>query len=384
MKSLSLAKPKENLDLAIAEARALDPSIVLLFAAPELLRDAEVVGKLAAGFQDIPAIGCSTSGEITAEGLFDNTVAMLALKFEATPVRTTSVYLAGAEESEKVGAAVGAQLAAPDLKAVFVLSPGLNVNGSALVKGLYGAVGEDVVVTGGLAGDGLRFKDTQTFFNGSVSKNHVVAFGLYGDAINVSGGSEGGWRPFGPARLVTRSEGNVLFELDGKQALSLYDEYLGTVDRALPASRLSYPLAILREDRSNMGLIRSALGIDAEKNALILAGDLPQGSLVCLMHANTEGLIQGAAQAATEAMRVHKSRGQKGVAILVSCVGRRMVMNIDTDEEIEAVRDSFEDGMTIAGYYSYGEICPFAKTKRPELHNQTMTITYITEKKPFE
>jgi hypothetical protein len=380
MKSLSVVKPKSDLDLAISMIRAIDPSIILAFVAPALACDDDVKAKLHAAFPAVPFLGCSTSGEIVGDGVHDEAVVFVGMRFDQTRVRTAHVKIERPEDAEKIGEMIAAQLQAPDLKSVFILSPGHQMNGSALVRGLYNAVSPDVVVTGGLAGDGLQFGTTYTLYQGTFASDQVVAFGLYGEAIEVSTGCEGGWRPFGPARVVTRAEGNVLYDLDNRPALALYDEYLGTLDRNNPASRLSYPFAVLREDRSSAGLIRSALGVDIAKNALVLAGEVKEGCYVCLMHADTDGLIQGAAQAAAEAIRMHKTRHALGVALIVSCVGRRLVMNIDTDEEIEAVRDSFDEGMTIAGFYSYGEIAPFAKGKRPELHNQTMTVTYISEK----
>ncbi len=380
MKSLSVVQQKDKFAEALAEVLAIDPSLILLFAAPSLWRDQEFSQNVMTLTKGKMILGCSTAGEIGREGLAQKSFSMLAMHFDKTPVKLAHAPLEKAEESSAAGIALADQLKAPDLKAVLVLGVGSHVNGSGLVAGMNGVLGRNVLIVGGLAADDLDFKETFTLCNELLSTDHIVAVGFYGDSIVVSCGSEGGWRPFGPTRRVTKAENNILYELDGKPALQLYKQYLGDKAKYLPASGLAYPFAILRNDRTTSGVIRSALSIDHEKEALILAGDVPQGCQVCLMHANTDALVQGAAQAAAEALRTHAGSEENGCAIVISFVGRRIILGIDVDEEIEAVSDSFLPDTPLAGYYSYGEICSYTATGRTELHNQTMTITYITEK----
>ncbi len=382
MKCLSFAKSKDELDAGLVKALSIQPTFVMFFASPELLGNQEVIEKIRKAFDGVEVIGCSSAAEITQDGLSEDTIAFLAVHFDHAFVRAVSTPLLKVRDSATAGEILASQLKAPNLKAVFVLAEGMTTNGSALLRGLYENLPRSTFVTGGVAADKAKFEKTYTFHNGKLFSDYVVAMGFYGDSLEISSGSEGGWRPFGPARRVTRSEDNVLFELDNRPALQIYDEYLGRIEDNSSAGRLSYPFAILREDRSNAGLIRAALGIDRPNNALILGADLPQGSLVCMMHAENDGLVQGAAQAAAEAIRTHPSRHQEGFAILVSCIARKLVMGIDVEDEIEAVRDSFDEGTPMVGFYSFGEICPYAKQIRPELHNQTMTITYITERQP--
>jgi len=44
----------------------------------------------------------------------------------------------------------------------------------------------------------------------------------------------GGWDPFGPERLITKSKENILYELDGQSALELYKKYLGEHAKVFP------------------------------------------------------------------------------------------------------------------------------------------------------
>jgi hypothetical protein len=377
MKTTSFKSDRKGLAEALAKAKAINPQIAVLFAAPGFFKDAPELEKscAAAGFS---LIGCSTAGEISAEGVSDDSFSAVAMHFDATEVKAAEAALKGPGSSRDAGREIGRKLAGPKLRSIFVLSPGLNVNGSEFVRGVSEAVGKDVIVTGGLAGDGTSFSSTHTILNGKVYADHAVAFGLYGDKITVRSGSRGGWKPFGPVRRVTKAVANVLYELDGKPALKLYKEYLGEKAKDLPASGLLYPFAILREeDRQESGIIRTILDVDHKAESLTMAGDLPQGSLVCLMYANTDSLVDGATAAAEEAA----IQGRKGgsATLMVSCVGRKIIMGSSVAEEVEAVVRAIGGDSGVAGFYSYGEICPFLPTGMSELHNQTMTITHIAE-----
>ena len=379
MRSLSLSKTKDELDDAFAEIAALSPSLVFMFAAPALLRDAAVSEKIKNGLKAPHSIGCSSAGEIGMTGLLDLSVTFLAIKFDSTEVHSFALPLVRMGDSYNVGVELAAKLKGPKLKGVIVLTPGVNINTNQLVHGLNSQLGSEVIISGGMAGDDDRFEQTTTFHNGAFYPDYVVAVGLYGDQIFISTGSEGGWKPFGPARRVTRSDGPVVYEIDGKPALQLYKEYLGEQAKTLPASGISYPFAILREDRKTSGIIRSAMDVDLEKGSLIFAADVPQDSLVCLMHAESDALTEGASKAAKQAMSGNMGTNDGACALLVSCIGRRFVLSIDVDDEIDAARSVLGSHTQVAGYYAYGEICPYEGTGRAELHNQTMTITYMTE-----
>jgi len=137
-------------------------------------------------------------------------------------------------------------------------------------------------------------------------------------------------------------------------------------------------MAMLGRDEAEVGLIRTISGVDETQGSLILAGDIdPQGYLR-LMHANTDALVSGA-EAAAQAACPASTCADQGLALLVSCAGRKLVMGDRVDEEVEAVADVFRHKATLAGFYSNGEISPMLGALACKLHNQTMTITYLTE-----
>ena len=324
-------------------------------------------------------IGCSTAGEISNRGVTDQTAVMTAIRFEnaASKFRVARARIDAAESSENAGREIARQLDAPDLRAILVISPGLGVNGSFLVKGIVDVTKDRAVVSGGLAGDGGKFEKTYTLSSGQADAHQAIGVGFYGDSVELQHGCMGGWDPFGKQRSVTKSTDNVVYELDGKPALEVYKEYLGDHVKGLPASGLMFPWSIQDASRPGRGIIRTILSVDADQGSVTFAGDVPQGSVVKLMHANTQGLVTGAKAAAAA---VSSGGSGDSLALLVSCVGRKLVMGANVDEEVEAIQEAFGERCALTGFYSYGEISPFIGEKKSLLHNQTMTITHIAEK----
>ena len=362
----------------LAPLAAIKPQLVTVFGAVSFFTDKAFQDSLRAALPATTVIGCSTAGEIGNGGVADGSCVLTAVNFSGTGIKAASTVLGGMDDSQAAGERIGSQLAAPDLRALMVFGPGVRINGSALVDGIASKAGT-ATITGGLAGDGGAFAQTWTLGPAGIGDSAVVAIGLYGDALDFAHGSFGGWEPFGPARKVTRCAGNVLYELDGEPALRVYKRYLGDHAKGLPASGLLFPFAMLGEDHDAIGLIRTILGVDETSGSLTLAGAIDDGGYLKLMHASTDRLVNGAESAAKAAQEMH-SAGGDSLAILVSCVGRKLVMGDRVEEEVEAVAEVFGSKATLAGFYSYGEISPFTPGSACHLHNQTMTITWMGEK----
>lgn len=349
--------------------------MVLAFAAPSYAERPEVLAELAAAFPNSAVIGCSTSGEIAQTQILDESITVAVVRFADTRVRRVQAKLDAAADSFVAGEAIATQLSEDDLRAVIVLSEGVHVNGSELVRGLNARLPEHVVVTGGLAGDGAKFARTWVLVDGQPAPNMVVAIGLYGERLRVTHGSKGGWDAFGLERRVTASSGNVLHALDGEPALALYKKFLGDRAADLPSSALLFPLALRDSAIGSNSVVRTVLSVDEATQSLTFAGDIPTGHYAKLMRANFDRLILGARDAGQVALGEHE--GQV-LSIAISCVGRRLVLGERTEEETEATLDVLPPGTTQVGFYSYGEISPHT-TGRCDLHNQTMTLTVVSE-----
>jgi hypothetical protein len=352
-------------------------NLVLLFGATKRIKEKGLIDIIRAAYPKACIFGSSTAGEIIGTQVLDDSVIVTAVSFSATRVAGTMVKVTGTGDSYKAGAELATSLAGDDIRHVFVLSEGLNINGSELVKGLTDHLPLGTTLTGGLSGDGDRFQETYVLFNNEPTRDAVGAIGFYGNKLQVGYGSFGGWDTFGLERLITRSKGNILYELDGKSALAMYKQYLGEHAKDLPATGLLFPLSLRMNDAS-MPVVRTLLSVDEKDQSITFAGNMPENSYARLMKANFERLIDGAVGAArtsAEAIGPHTPE----LAILISCVGRKLILKQRIEEEVEGVHDILGGGVTCTGFYSYGEISPFAKGGKCELHNQTMTITTLSE-----
>ena len=336
--------------------------------------------ELAALFPRAHLLGCSTGGQFCGAEVSDEEIFAVAIRFDATPTRLVAHEVCDIEQSLAAGAAVGRALIADDLAGIFVLADGLRVNGARLVAGISSIIGPDIPLTGGLAGDGADFAETLVGAGSAPRPGMVGAVGFYGDAIRIGHGSAGGWDPFGPRRRVTCSQDNVLLTLDGQPALDLYERYLGEDDaKGLPGTALLFPLVIQDPERPEHEVVRTIVGIDRDRRALIFAGDVPVGWMARLMRGNFDHLAAGAAEAARQA-----SYGFAGapagdeISVMVSCIGRRLLMGQRVTEELEAAQRQMRPATQI-GFFSYGEISPHAASGCCELHNQTMTVTALSE-----
>lgn len=367
-------------DQDLAPLAGLDPHLVLVFGSLALLRAPGTHDCLSRAFPGAPLVGCSTAGEISDRGVTERTCVVTAVRFHrGVSVRVTEAAIPQMDSSRGAGAALGSALLGPDLKAVMLFGKGVGVNGSALLAGLVSEVGGQVPITGGLAGDDGAFQETLTLGPSGLSTEGAVAVGLYGEDLLLTHGSCGGWAPFGPARKVTRCQENILYELDGEPALNVYKRYLGEYAKGLPGSGLLFPLELLDPERGKVGLIRTILGVDEAQGHLVLAGDVPEGGYLRLMHASTDDLVDGAERAALQAGSRPEGPAGHRLALLVSCVGRRLVMGDGVDEEVEVVGSALGKGATLTGFYSYGEFAPLGATDC-RLHNQTMTVTHLGER----
>jgi hypothetical protein len=357
------------------DRRLRESALVLAFGAGELL--AERYAELRETYPRSRILGCSTAGEIFDSKVSDDTVVATAVAFSSTTLRSVHARAESLERSRAAGATIADELRGEGLAHVFVLSDGLSVNGSELVKGIVDGLPAGVGVTGGLAADGPRFRRTFAFLDSPPAAETVAAIGLYGPRLRVGYGSVGGWDPFGVEWEITRSNGSVLYELDGQSALGLYKSFLGDHADGLPAAGLRFPIS-LRIPGVKGPIVRTLLAVDEDAGSLTFAGDMPQGTYARFMKANFDRLVEGAGRAAQDSV-LGLGAFEPELAILISCVGRKLVLKQRIEEEVEAVRDVIGPRAAITGFYSYGELAPFAPLAPCELHNQTMTITAFAE-----
>lgn len=357
-------------------ANGLNPQLFLVFGGSKILLNHPALPALKKQFPEAKFAGCSTAGEIGGTNVSDDSLSITAVEFEKTRIELFKTTIDDKVDSDEVGRNLIQKFPTEDLKHILVFSDGLNVNGTELVQGMRAVLPESVAVTGGLAGDGADFQKTYVVApDGSVQDKITVGLALNNPDLKVGYGSLGGWDTFGIERRVTKSEANVLYEIDGQPALELYKSFLGDQAEGLPASGLLFPLS-MRINEDDPPIVRTILAVDEDSQSLTFAGNVPEGAYVKLMKANTDRLINGAEGAAKVSF---EDGGKPELAVLISCVGRKLVLKQLVEEEVEAVQEVIGEQACITGFYSYGEIAPFLQNATCELHNQTMTITTLSE-----
>lgn len=344
--------------------------VVFTFLDPDVARATNAFSELKTLLPNARVIGCTTGGEIANGQAYVGGGFAAALGFDNVSVQVVEADIQAASESFGIGEALANRFEGEELAGVFIVSDGARVNGSALVEGFRSVLGPHASINGGLAGDGDRFGETLVGCTGDLSPGKVVAVAFFGTGLRLRTGSFGGWEVFGPMRKITKSEGNTLYQLDNKSALELYKRYLGDEAEKLPGSALFYPLQVSNPANPADTVVRTILGIDEATGAMTFAGDMPEGWTAQLMVGETNGLIEGAGKAGLAAA----GGDNHGFAMLVSCIGRRLLLGQRATEEVRAVVDAL-GGIAHAGFYSYGEISPNGFQGTCNLHNQTMTVT---------
>jgi len=327
-------------------------------------------------FKNSIIIGSSSAGEIYQDELYEKSLSVVVIKFEKTKLKLNISKIDNMDQSYDIGCNIANNLAKDDLKSIFILCDGLNINGSRLTRAIAKTVDNNVVVTGGLAADGEKVKNTWVLVDNKIKSNYVTSVGFYGDSFNVAYGSQGGWKEFGKIRITTKTKNNIIYEIDSEPALEVYKRYLGDEAKDLPTSGLLYPLVILDEYSSNIK-VRAILSIDEEKHSIGFAADIPQNSKVKFMRASFNQLIDGAKKS-TQNISFSKYSNQEAINIAISCAGRKLVLGQKVEEELEAVLDNLGDNVMQVGFYSYGEISPLSNGMC-DLQNETMTLTLIWE-----
>ena len=366
-----------------------DKTLVLAFCSTTCVKSDAIIKGLSEFFPHSIVTGCSTSGEIIKDRIFDSSVCLTVTHFENSNLKMATEKITDGQDSFGAGRNISEKLNSDSLRGILVLSDGLVANGSSLTQGLNSLVDPTKVsISGGLAGDGPDFKSTWVVHNGEAVKGLVVGVGFYGSDLIISTASQGGWDIFGPERTITKSKNNVLYEIDGKPALDLYKKYLGEQSNELPASALLFPLQIRKNETNETRLVRTILNVDEKEKSMIFAGNMPEGWKAQLMKANFDRLIDCANQAADDIFSANKSltslptnnQANTHLTIAISCVGRRLVLGERAEEEVEALQTKFAKTSAVCGFYSYGELAPHSNGASCDLHNQSMTLMDIFEK----
>ena len=364
------------IEQCVGQLDGATPKAALLFMAADY--DADVVLRhIQERWPGLPIIGSSTAGEVSSQlGYREESVCLTLLAgegFEACVGRglDTRDDLDGA-----VKQAVSALGDAVPKLAIMICSP-FCANAEAIARTLHRELGERACpIVGGLSGDHQMTESTRQFCGEWSDFDSVSVIFLTGDLV-ASWGVASGWFPIGNRHTVTRSEGNKIFEIDGRPALEIYQSFWG--DR-VSGNLGEFPLAVCVDGPDDDYFLRAAMSLDELEGSVSFAGDVPQGSTVRLTEVLPEGLLSGTEQSVRNAAARFDGE-EPSLALLFSCAARKWVLGTRAEEEIEHLMRSFDDSrlpaLSVSGFYAFGEICPLDEDGPPMLHNETCVTVLL-------
>ena len=337
-----------------------------------------------------PLIGCSDAGEITNEGPNQNGVAVMAIRSD------TVRFITGMGRNIRSDPREAGRQLAKDIKSrsteslrVIIMFPDvLAGNGADIVRGAQDVMGEHFPIVGGAAGDDFLFQKTYQYRDSEIESGSVVGVGLIG-SFSMGIGVRHGWVPIGPSMKVTKAKGAIVYELDGRSAISIYEDYFGPRVEQLkrePLARMAitYPLGIKIPDLDEY-LIRDPITAN-EDGSITCAAEIPEGAEIRLMIGSKEKAVEAAQDAARKLMKEFEIDKTKPKFLLMfNCIAREKLFGLRARDEIDAVLEIIGKEVPLLGFYTYGEQAPTGGETRNQskifsrFYNETIVLFAVGE-----
>lgn len=337
---------------------------------------------------DALIVGGSAAGEISSFTTFFDGVVVMAIASDQIEF-FTGVGDGVSKDSFRAGAMAAEDVLkkSPNHPKLFIMLPdGMTGNGAAIVEGVQSVLGKNFPVIGGSLGDDYRFEKTYEYYNDQVLTDSVVGVGLSGN-FSYGFGIKHGWEAVGLPMKVTKAKGTLLQEVDGKAALTIYEEHFGKEADELirePLARMAYTYPLGQKvEGSDELLIRDPVRAN-EKGEITMASAIPEGTEIYLMIGDRDRAIQAAKDAAENAMAQLEGRAPRFV-VMFNCMARNKLLGVRCSEENQSVQSiiagSISEGIPMAGFYTYGEQGPLLGKKGTPayFHNETMTLLVVGE-----
>lgn len=329
------------------------------------------------GMKGVNVFGCSSCGEFVYNSneqiISEGAIACLLLDLNPGTF-SIKIFDGRGRNSFDLGRSVGEWTHSVFEKpGLFILASGLDTDGEQVVRGIQDSAGEHISMFGGLAGDDARFKETMVFSSEKTETQGAIALVIDLAHYEINGIATSGWVSIGADKLITSSEGNIVYTIDDQPALDVYKEYLNVRDEELPEIGIEYPLMIKKRDNQNV--LRAVINVDREKKALIFAGSVPNQSVVSFSSSPGFEIIDFTKKRVNE---FHEKNPRADVLILFSCMARHSALGPTISEEMDEAWHLWDS--PLVGFFTYGEIgnnynaaCNF--------YNQTFTLVALREKK---
>jgi hypothetical protein len=381
-------KSTEEISSALNESLAdgYKPTLAIVFLSVK--QDREAISKLLDD-KGIQIFGATTAGEFIDDEIEEGSIVIMLL--DMNPAYFKMEFLETSQETAfedatKLGFTGKETFSNP---AFIIANSGVSLDGEPFIEGILQASSADreVTIFGGKAGDDLALEATFVFTNGKSNDCALVALIIDEDKIDVKGIATCGWQAIGTTKIVTKSEGNIVYTIDDKPALDVLLNYLG-VEIKLDGNKeivtflnsWYYPLQVERENADPV--IRTAMFANSEDRSLICSGKVPQGSKIKFSLPPDFDSID---TVIAECKSIKDDAQQRADALIMfSCVSRYLSFGMVIKEELEQVQKIWDAPM--AGFFSYGEYGKSLSTKQAgkavknDYHNNTCCIVALKEK----
>ena len=354
-------------------------TLVLIFCPPDFTAYDDAIKQLSENYPQAVFAGCSSAASIAQDTIHESALVVGIIQFKHTRLKMVSALQPQPSASWQAGQQLADQLAATDLRAVVVLTDGINTNGATLLQGLVDRLGNTIPIGGGLASGQGRLTSTWLLQDFAPTTHLACAIGFYGNKLMVASSVRDGWKLFGLKREITRAQTNRLYEIDHRPALEVYKQYLGDRYESKVDFTLHYPVAIW-QNASKHYVVRTVFDLDEETQSLGFATDIPMHSQIQFMYGSTDTLVEGAESAAHDILEQFGHPTQPILSLAFSCVGRKLVMQANTTHELDSMLDELPLGSYQLGFYSYGELGTTGAEATYNLHNETMTLMALYER----
>ncbi len=355
--------------------RGKTPQAALLFAGIDFEHQ-DLLDAINEAWPGIQLIGCTTDGELSScQGFKEDSISLLLLASD------TIEFTTGLGREVSQGAEAACSRAVAEARAKTTLEPSVCIAtpesltgaGQQIVVALAKALGDNVTLSGGAAGDQMRLVRTLQFFGREVVSDGVPILLLSGPLVHSMGVGHG-WKPVGEPGVITRSDGCVVYEIDGAPAIDFYRRFLGDQFKPKP----EFPLVIVNDDGEPEYLRETPGDIDEHTGAITYLADLPEGARVQVSITDRAAILDGCAESIRRALQGFPDTKKPEAAIIVSCAARRLLLGTKTGEEFRILKESIGDEVPFCGFYTYGEIGP-QETDRTKsiMHHETFTILLL-------
>jgi hypothetical protein len=331
--------------------------------------------------QDIDVLGATSCGEFINGYQSEGGIVILLLEIKR------DLYKLLFEEIGDRSIEIAAKKLAEDAMDAFpnpsliLTSTGMNAkgeyfDGETLVRTIEKGLGSEKIFFGGMAGDDGTFKGSYIFTQNKETDFGISALVLDANKIKVEGMAITGWKPMGISRKITKSAGNLVYEIDGKPAVEMYLKYLGKSEKSDDKDfnvlqELSFHFPFLVERGDGETLVKSPLSIDHENNALVTDMEMSEGSTFWFSSPPAFEIVE---EIISEATQLRNNNHSEANALLIfSCAGRHPVLGPLVSEENDGLAEVWQAPM--AGFFTYGE---FGRAKNGRQHFHSTACCWVT------